>query len=52
MQKLGLRGARLGLTVRGLFELQVRATVHAAAQRVKAGSDPKAGDHGCRSWGR
>jgi pyruvate,orthophosphate dikinase len=38
---LGLRGVRLGLTVPGLFALQVRAIAQAAAQRVKAGGDPK-----------
>ncbi len=38
---LGLRGVRLGLTVPGLFALQVRAIAQAAAQRVKAGGDPR-----------
>ena len=38
---LGLRGVRLGLTVPGLFALQVRAVAMAAAQRVKAGGDPR-----------
>jgi pyruvate,orthophosphate dikinase len=38
---LGLRGVRLGLTVPGLFALQVRAVAQAAAQRVKAGGDPR-----------
>ncbi|RHW24046.1 pyruvate, phosphate dikinase [Nocardioides immobilis] len=38
---LGLRGVRLGLTVPGLFALQVRAVAHAAAKRVKAGGDPR-----------
>ncbi len=38
---LGLRGVRLGLTVPGLFALQVRAVAMAAAHRVKAGGDPK-----------
>ena len=38
---LGLRGVRLGLTVPGLFALQVRAIAEAAAQRVKAGGDPR-----------
>jgi pyruvate,orthophosphate dikinase len=37
---LGLRGVRLGLTVPGLFALQVRAMARAAAQRVKAGGHP------------
>jgi pyruvate,orthophosphate dikinase len=38
---LGLRGVRLGLTVPGLFALQVRAIAQAAAKRVKAGGDPR-----------
>ena len=38
---LGLRGVRLGLTVPGLFALQVRAVAEAAAQLVKAGGDPR-----------
>jgi pyruvate,orthophosphate dikinase len=38
---LGLRGVRLGLTVPGLFALQVRAIARATAARVKAGGDPK-----------
>jgi len=37
---LGLRGVRLGLTVPGLFALQVRAIAQAAARRVKAGGNP------------
>ncbi|MGA8208765.1 MAG: pyruvate, phosphate dikinase [Nocardioidaceae bacterium] len=37
---LGLRGVRLGLTIPGLFALQVRAIAQAAAQRVKAGGTP------------
>ncbi len=37
---LGLRGVRLGLTVPGLFALQVRAIAQAAAQCVKAGGNP------------
>ncbi len=37
---LGLRGVRLGLTVPGLFALQVRAIARAAAQRVKDGGRP------------
>ncbi len=37
---LGLRGVRLGLTVPGLFALQVRAIARAAAQRVKDGGQP------------
>ena len=38
---LGLRGVRLGLTVPGLFAMQVRAAAEAAADRVKAGGDPQ-----------
>jgi pyruvate, orthophosphate dikinase len=39
---LGLRGVRLGLVIPGLYAMQVRAIAHAAADRVKAGGDPKA----------
>ncbi len=38
---LGLRGVRLGLVVPGLFAMQVRAIVEAAAERMKAGGDPR-----------
>ncbi|MDR0365635.1 MAG: pyruvate, phosphate dikinase [Bifidobacteriaceae bacterium] len=38
---LGLRGVRLGLTVPGLFALQVRAIAEAAAQLIREGKDPK-----------
>ncbi|MFI5837919.1 pyruvate, phosphate dikinase [Micromonospora sp. NPDC051300] len=38
---LGLRGVRLGLLVPGLFAMQVRALAEAAAQRVRAGGDPR-----------
>jgi pyruvate,orthophosphate dikinase len=38
---LGLRGVRLGLVIPGLYEMQVRAIAHAAADRVKAGGDPR-----------
>jgi pyruvate,orthophosphate dikinase len=38
---LGLRGVRLGLVVPGLYGMQVRAIAMAAADRVKAGGDPK-----------
>jgi pyruvate, orthophosphate dikinase len=38
---LGLRGVRLGLVVPGLFALQVRAMAEAAAERIKAGCDPR-----------
>jgi len=37
---LGLRGVRLGLTVPGLFALQVRAIAQATAARLKAGGRP------------
>ncbi len=37
---LGLRGVRLGLVVPGLFAMQVRAIVEAAAQRKRDGGDP------------
>ncbi len=37
---LGLRGVRLGLTVPGLFGMQVRAIAEAAAERMTAGGDP------------
>jgi pyruvate,orthophosphate dikinase len=38
---LGLRGVRLGLVIPGLFAMQVRAIAHAAAERKKAGADPR-----------
>jgi pyruvate,orthophosphate dikinase len=38
---LGLRGVRLGLTVPGLFALQVKAIAEATAARLKAGGSPK-----------
>jgi pyruvate,orthophosphate dikinase len=38
---LGLRGVRLGLVIPGLYQMQVRAIAHAAADRVKAGGDPR-----------
>ncbi|MBV9923124.1 MAG: pyruvate, phosphate dikinase [Pseudonocardia sp.] len=38
---LGLRGVRLGLVVPGLFAMQVRAIVEAAAQRKRDGGDPQ-----------
>ncbi len=38
---LGLRGVRLGLVIPGLYAMQVRAIAHAAAQRKKAGGNPK-----------
>jgi pyruvate,orthophosphate dikinase len=38
---LGLRGVRLGIVVPGLFAMQVRAILEAAAERAKAGGDPR-----------
>jgi pyruvate,orthophosphate dikinase len=38
---LGLRGVRLGLVIPGLFDMQVRAIAHAAAELRKAGKDPR-----------
>ena len=38
---LGLRGVRLGLVMPGLFAMQVRAIVEAAAQRKRDGGDPR-----------
>src|SRR5699024_4993680 len=38
---LGLRGVRLGLTVPGLFALQIRAIAEATVERIKAGGDPR-----------
>jgi pyruvate,orthophosphate dikinase len=38
---LGLRGVRLGLVIPGLFSMQVKAIAEAAAERKKAGGDPK-----------
>jgi pyruvate, orthophosphate dikinase len=38
---LGLRGVRLGLTVPGLFGVQIRALAEATAERLKAGGDPR-----------
>jgi pyruvate, orthophosphate dikinase len=37
---LGLRGVRLGIVIPGLFAMQARAILQAAALRVKAGGDP------------
>jgi pyruvate,orthophosphate dikinase len=37
---LGLRGVRLGIAVPGLYGMQVRAILEAAAARKKAGGDP------------
>ncbi|MGZ4470087.1 MAG: pyruvate, phosphate dikinase [Nocardioidaceae bacterium] len=38
---LGLRGVRLGIVIPGLFGMQVRAILEAAAIRIKAGGDPR-----------
>ncbi len=38
---LGLRGVRLGIVIPGLFAMQARAILEAAADRVKAGGDPQ-----------
>jgi pyruvate, orthophosphate dikinase len=38
---LGLRGVRLGLAIPGLYGMQVRAIGEAAAERKKAGGDPR-----------
>src|SRR5204863_7305185 len=38
---LGLRGVRLGIVIPGLFKMQVRAILEAAADRVAAGGNPQ-----------
>ncbi len=38
---LGLRGVRLGIVIPGLFAMQTRAILEAAALRTKAGGDPR-----------
>jgi pyruvate, orthophosphate dikinase len=38
---LGLRGVRLGIVIPGLFTMQSRAVLEAAAARIKAGGDPR-----------
>ena len=38
---LGLRGVRLGIVIPGLFAMQARAVLEAAAARLKAGGDPR-----------
>jgi len=38
---LGLRGVRLGIVIPGLFKMQVRAILEAAAERLTAGGDPQ-----------
>ncbi len=37
---LGLRGVRLGIVIPGLFTMQARAILEAAAARIKAGGNP------------
>ena len=37
---MGLRGVRLGILIPGLFEMQSRAILEAAADRLDAGGDP------------
>ncbi|MDQ3616438.1 MAG: pyruvate, phosphate dikinase [Actinomycetota bacterium] len=38
---LGLRGVRLGIVIPGLFAMQARAVLEAAARRVQAGGTPQ-----------
>ena len=38
---LGLRGVRLGIAIPGLFVMQARAILEAAADRIAAGGDPQ-----------
>jgi pyruvate,orthophosphate dikinase len=38
---LGLRGVRLGVVIPGLFQMQSRAILEAAADRIKAGGVPR-----------
>ncbi|MBC7630617.1 putative PEP-binding protein, partial [Aeromicrobium sp.] len=38
---LGLRGVRLGIVIPGLFTMQARAILEAAAARIAAGGDPQ-----------
>ena len=38
---LGLRGVRLGIVIPGLFTMQARAILEAAAERIRAGGDPE-----------
>jgi pyruvate,orthophosphate dikinase len=38
---LGLRGVRLGIVIPGLFKMQARAILEAAAERAKAGGNPR-----------
>jgi pyruvate, orthophosphate dikinase len=37
---MGLRGVRLGIVIPGLFTMQARAILEAAAARIKGGGDP------------
>ena len=43
---LGLRGVRLGIAVKGLFGMQVRAIAQAAAEVRRRGLEVRAADHG------
>jgi pyruvate,orthophosphate dikinase len=38
---LGLRGVRLGVVIPGLFQMQARAILEAAAERIKVGGVPR-----------
>jgi pyruvate,orthophosphate dikinase len=38
---LGMRGVRLGIAMPGLFAMQTRAILEAAAERLEAGGDPR-----------
>ena len=38
---LGLRGVRLGILIPGLFTMQARAILEAAAAQIQAGADPR-----------
>jgi pyruvate,orthophosphate dikinase len=38
---LGLRGVRLGVVIPGLFQMQTRAILEAAAERIQAGGAPR-----------
>ena len=49
---LGLRGVRLGLVIPGLFDMQVRAIAHAAAELKQGGQGPAPGDHDPARRGR
>ena len=43
---LGLRGVRLGLVIPGLFEMQARAILEAAAERIRGRRGAAGRDHG------